>query len=343
MTFPLARGILTGMADTTSKPRWYCPTPGWLVVLLLATTGFLYLSERFQWFSFNSHTGWTVLLAVASVGVVLLLMLPWLVAALIVRWRFQFSIRSLLLLVVAVALPFSWLAVEMKKARDNKKALNEIQSVGGSFAYQLVWPEWVRRFVGDDDYFFEVLRVTVGAGRPGGASLPRMDVIATCWDKLGCLPQFIVVDTLSRNFGAGDENGAKDMGCYCRSIDVLRKWSNGTVISIHHSGHKECQRERGHSKLRADADTMISVVRTEDGMERIKNIKQKDAEEFPAYTLATQNVGLGDVSSLILGWGGTVKEQRTTDKASAVVAKSITPRKRSIISMESAIVGSGPR
>lgn len=175
MTFPLARGILTGMADTTSKPRWYCPTPGWLVVLLLATTGFLYLSERFQWFSFNSHTGWTVLLAVASVGVVLLLMLPWLVAALIVRWRFQFSIRSLLLLVVAVALPFSWLAVEMKKARDNKKALNEIQSVGGSFAYQLVWPEWVRRFVGDDDYFFEVLRVTVGAGRPGGASLPRMD------------------------------------------------------------------------------------------------------------------------------------------------------------------------
>ena len=40
-----------------------------------------------------------------------------------------------------------------------------------------------------------------------------LDVIATCWDKLGCLPQLIVVDTLSRNFGAGDENGAKDMGC----------------------------------------------------------------------------------------------------------------------------------
>ena len=147
-----------------------------------------------------------------------------------------------------------------------------------------------------------------------------LDVIATCWDKLGCLPQLIVVDTLSRNFGAGDENGAKDMVCYCRSIDVLRKWSNGTVISIHHSGHKECQRERGHSKLRADADTMISVVRTEEGMV-IKNIKQKDAEEFPAYTLTTQNVSLGDVSSMVLGWGGTVKEQRTTDKASAEIEK----------------------
>ena len=147
-----------------------------------------------------------------------------------------------------------------------------------------------------------------------------LDVIATVWDKLGCLPQLIVVDTLSRNFGAGDENGAKDMGCCCRSIDVLRKWSNGAVISIHHSGHKESQRERGHSKLRADADTMISVVRAEDGMV-IKNIKQKDAEEFPAYTLTTQNVSLGDVSSLVLGWGGTVREQWTTDRASAEIEK----------------------
>jgi len=63
----------------------------------------------------------------------------------------------------------------MKRARDNKKALNEIRAVGGSFAYRLVWPEWVRRLVGDDDYFFEVLRVTLGAARPGQRPLPRMD------------------------------------------------------------------------------------------------------------------------------------------------------------------------
>jgi len=119
------------MPDVAPKTRWYRPTPGWLVVLLLGTTGFLYMSEWFHWFAFNSHKGWSVLLAAGMVGVVLVLMLLWLVAALIFRWRFQFSIRSLLVLVVAVALPFSWLAVEIKKAKDNKKALNEIQSVGG--------------------------------------------------------------------------------------------------------------------------------------------------------------------------------------------------------------------
>ena len=37
--------------------------------------------------------------------------------------RFQFSLRSLLVLVVVVAVPCSWLAVEMKKAREQKEAV----------------------------------------------------------------------------------------------------------------------------------------------------------------------------------------------------------------------------
>jgi hypothetical protein len=46
----------------------------------------------------------------------LLLMLFWFAADLVFRLRFQFSIRALLVLMVAVAVPCSWLAVEMKKA-----------------------------------------------------------------------------------------------------------------------------------------------------------------------------------------------------------------------------------
>ncbi len=49
----------------------------------------MWLSERFQWFAFNHHKGWTVLFTVATVGVVLLAMLSWLVVALILvtGWR----------------------------------------------------------------------------------------------------------------------------------------------------------------------------------------------------------------------------------------------------------------
>ena len=45
-----------------------------------------------------------------SVGVVCVAMLLWLIVALVSHPRFQFSIRSLLILTVAVALPCSWLS-----------------------------------------------------------------------------------------------------------------------------------------------------------------------------------------------------------------------------------------
>ncbi len=73
------------MTDPTAKPRWYRLTPGRLLPLLLAVEGFLWLSDRFCWFAFNQHKGYTVLIAVASVGVFLLLMFLWFLAALVFR------------------------------------------------------------------------------------------------------------------------------------------------------------------------------------------------------------------------------------------------------------------
>ena len=152
------------MAAAPEKARWYHLTPGRLLPLLLAADGFLFLSEQFQWFPFNQHKGWTVLIAVASVGVFLLLMLLWFLAALVFRLRFQFSILSLLVLVVAVALPFSWLATEMKAARKQREAVEQIENLHETFFYDyqldpsgglrqvLVTPEpaWLRKLLGDD-------------------------------------------------------------------------------------------------------------------------------------------------------------------------------------------------
>ena len=102
----------------------------------LAVTGVLFLSEQFQWFAFNRHKGWTVLIAVAGVGVLVWLSLVWFVAALVLRRRFQFSVRSLLLLAVVVALPFSWLAVAMKHAREQKAMVAAIKKFHGQLIYE---------------------------------------------------------------------------------------------------------------------------------------------------------------------------------------------------------------
>ena len=172
------------MTNPQPNPRWFLPTPGRLLWLLLAVEGFLWLSERFHWFAFNEHKGWTVLIAVASVGVFLLLMLLWFLAALVFRWRFQFSILSLFVLTVAVALPFSWLATEMKAAREQREAVGKL---GGqvAFDYQMYpsdttskppEPAWLRGLLGDD-LFVNVTQVLLPHSEIGDAGLERLKVL----------------------------------------------------------------------------------------------------------------------------------------------------------------------
>ncbi len=122
------------MDDTTqSRVRWFHLTPGRVVIGLPAVEGLFWLSERFQWPAW--HKGYAVLAAVASVGLTMLLMLLWLVSAIVFRRRFQFSIRSLLVLTVAVALPCSWLAVEKRAANQQRLVADEIKKMGGFVQY----------------------------------------------------------------------------------------------------------------------------------------------------------------------------------------------------------------
>ncbi len=117
------------MTDPTSARRLSL-TPSWLIFGLLVVEGLLWLSERMQWPTW--HKGYAVVTTIASVGVVFVVMLLWFIASLFFRWQFQFSIRSLLVLVVAVAVPCSWLAVEMKWAGKQTEVVNEIKHVNGS-------------------------------------------------------------------------------------------------------------------------------------------------------------------------------------------------------------------
>jgi hypothetical protein len=163
---------MIGMGTPEPKCRWFYPAPNWLVLGLLAATGILFLSDRFRWFGFNLHKGWTVLTAVATVGVVLLALFLWFIIALIFRLRFQFSVRLLLVLMVTVALPFSWLAVEMKKARRQREAVAELEKWAPVVDYdwqcdsngneisnpQRPEPAWLRNLLGDS-FFSEIFSV----------------------------------------------------------------------------------------------------------------------------------------------------------------------------------------
>jgi hypothetical protein len=140
-----------------------------LVIPLLVVECALWLSDRPGWPA-EWETGHAVLAAVLSVGFVLFLTLLWYTVALLLSWPFQFGIRSLLLLVVAVAAPFSWLAVEIQRTQREREVVVGIEQLGGQATYDWQvygWngayardpapgPAWLRSILGD--YFFGTVR-----------------------------------------------------------------------------------------------------------------------------------------------------------------------------------------
>ena len=71
----------------------------------------------------------------------------------------------------------------------------------------------------------------------------------------------IVVDTLSRAMSGGNENSPEDMGKFVTNCDRIRIASGAHLMVIHHTGKDDAKGARGHSLLRAAADTEIEVSR----------------------------------------------------------------------------------
>jgi hypothetical protein len=117
------------------RRRWFRLTPDHCLFALLVVDCVLPLSDRFGWFPFNEHKGWAVLINMAIVGLASALMFSWFATALLFRWRFRFTIRSLLAMMVVVAIPCSWMAVAMQNAERQRRAVEAISKSGGSVAY----------------------------------------------------------------------------------------------------------------------------------------------------------------------------------------------------------------
>jgi hypothetical protein len=117
------------------KSRRFHLTPDRLVVVLLVIEGLLWLSERFGWLPW--HKGYAVLTAVAILAAALVGMILWFDVARLFHLRFQFGIRSLLVLTVVVAIQCSWMAVETKKAGQQREAVAAILQEKGTVWYDL--------------------------------------------------------------------------------------------------------------------------------------------------------------------------------------------------------------
>lgn len=105
----------------------------------------------------------------------------------------------------------------------------------------------------------------------------------------GELLQLIVVDTLSRAFGGGDENSAADMGAVVVACDAIRRGTGAAVVLVHHSGKDPSRGARGSSALEAACDTVLAVT---DKVAAAQ--KQRDAETGGAFPFSLEPVVLGE-------------------------------------------------
>lgn len=110
-------------------------------------------------------------------------------------------------------------------------------------------------------------------------------------------PVHVCLDTRSRNFGAGDENNPKDMGQFLKACDTIKNTYGCTVSAVHHPGHGDKSRSRGHSAWQGALDVSYKVDKTPDGIISVmigKPPKDFEPPEPFAFQLTQIDLGMKD-------------------------------------------------
>ena len=124
-------------------------------------------------------------------------------------------------------------------------------------------------------------------------------------------PALIIIDTLNRNFGSGDENSTSDMTVFIQAVDQLRDRLECAIIIVHHSGLTDSSRVRGSSVLKGAMDFEYICNKKgktiEDQIITLTSTKTKDHEPPAPKTFKPSIIDLGivdedknPVTSLIL-------------------------------------------
>lgn len=100
-----------------------------------------------------------------------------------------------------------------------------------------------------------------------------------------------IIDTVGRAMEGENENAQEHASAFTALVQRLRADLGGSVLALHHTGHKEEDRARGSSVFGADPDTLVRIDRAEkEYVVTLTMTKQKDAPEWerPRYAKLTE-------------------------------------------------------
>lgn len=238
--------------------RWYHHTPDRLIIALLAAEFLFWLSDRLGWPQW--HKGYAVLTAVAAVGAFLLLMIIWFIVALVFGLRFQFSIRSLLILITLCAIPCSWVAVMKQETKREREAAAEIEKLRGTVKWSKPSePMWLRNLLGDD--FFSTVEAVGGNSISILDCLSEVEVTDAWFEHLEALKQLKVLHLY------GPE--VSDAGLqHLRALGQLRS------LHLHVPKVTDAGLEHLKDLVRLQELFLYSARVTETGLKHVKKLQQ---------------------------------------------------------------------
>jgi len=148
--------------------------------------------------------------------------------------------------------------------------------------------------------------------------------VAKAIDEICPDAKVVIIDTLHRNFGGGDENSSKDFGLFTNNIDTYIRKKGRTALLVHHSGHESKERGRGSSSIRASLDAEYYIKKQASGLIEMKNKKAKDFNK-------PNNKGF-EIIEVDTGWkddeGKPVTSVTIAPKDSPFYSNSPPPRKQ---------------
>ena len=150
------------------------------------------------------------------------------------------------------------------------------------------------RVAGLDDPEFWVLSVPVTLIGKASDAAALVQMVRHLTDVGGAPFGLIVVDTMARVMGGGDENTAPDIADLVENLDLMRRETGAHVMVIHHSGKDLTRGARGHSSLRAAIDTEIVLARDKAaGLITATVDKQRDGPTGLKFHYKLRQVELG--------------------------------------------------
>lgn len=198
-----------------------------------------------------------------------------------------------------------------------------------------------------DDAPIYVIRSQINLRSSVDDFLALISAIDELVKELGVDLRMIIIDTLARAFGGGNENSSDDMGAFIQATGKIQNRYRCSLMLLHHAGKDTTKGLRGHSSLLGAVDTQMEIMRfpeTSKGL--ILMSKQKDGEDgqrygFEAITvdIDRSDLGLENGSSLVIE-ASEVGEMRSADaenkpeKGKAIGAKQKIAEKSLIVAIK---------